>query len=93
MDVQEKTETEKYSIISEIPDHWLYVDIDHEIAHIGELIGYQGDLNSDYGLLYVEPIEDSQGDLVDYGRVFGCEGSVPYLTRPVWEIVIEGRII
>lgn len=85
--------------VNDLPKNVLFISNDHEVAHILHSLGRMVDPDSDslwytrkawidypYGALFVEPINDSNGDLVDYGRVWGIVGTIPYDDREVTEI-------
>ncbi len=65
-----------YKTVSEIPDNYTLVTVDHEIDSVLESIG-ASDVRQDVGLLFVL---EKDGD---YESVYSSDRSVPVLTNSV----------
>lgn len=62
--------------VKHIPEHFQLVTDSQDIKAVLDYFG----VKADYGCLFVEVLDG------DYGTVFACERSIPYLDEPVFAL-------
>jgi hypothetical protein len=70
MDKDQIRKEKRPMLVKDIPENFELVTESQEIGSIADNLGIDLD---DYGCLFVEVLEG------EYGQVYGCSGSVPYL--------------